>query len=134
MGESQTDPRAPLTATQTAILAVIRETVRDRGYPPSLREIGTAVGLASSSSIAHQLTVLQARGYIVREENRPRALRILDDPTPDPQAVLRATGRDLINASLLTAQHPDCEKCQGEQAQAWDAFALALDAAEDAAR
>jgi repressor LexA len=50
--------------------------VRSRGYPPSLREIGEAVGLASTSSVAHQMSVLQATGYVNREARRPRTTRI----------------------------------------------------------
>lgn len=76
--------RPPLTTRQARILHVIQDTVEQRGYPPSLREIGEAVGLASSSSVGHQLQILQARGYITRDQNRPRALTIID---PEPELI-----------------------------------------------
>ena len=65
-----------LTARQRRILSVIRELVDRRGYPPSMREIGEAVGLTSSSSVAHQLKVLEAKGYLRRDPNRPRAVEV----------------------------------------------------------
>jgi repressor LexA len=71
--------------------------VESRGYPPSVREIGEAVGLNSPSSVAHQLKALQARGLLRRDPNRPRAMEVLDpdqqrhddgDVTAAPTAVL----------------------------------------------
>ena len=67
-----------LTARQQAILAMIRETVETRGYPPSVREIGEGVGLTSPSSVAHQLGTLERMGYLRRDPNRPRALVVAD--------------------------------------------------------
>ena len=69
-----------LTPRQRAILAVIRETVETRGYPPSVREIGEGVGLTSPSSVAHQLGTLERMGYLRRDPNRPRALVVADSP------------------------------------------------------
>lgn len=66
-----------LTLRQRRILEMIKETVEARGYPPSIREMGDAVGLASSSSVAHQLKVLEAKGFLRRDPNRPRALEVL---------------------------------------------------------
>jgi repressor LexA len=66
-----------LTLRQRRILEVIKETVERRGYPPSIREMGDAVGLASSSSVAHQLKVLETKGFLRRDPNRPRALEVL---------------------------------------------------------
>lgn len=66
-----------LTARQRRILAVIKDSVTERGYPPSMREIGVAVGLTSSSSVAHQLRVLERKGFLRRDPNRPRALEVL---------------------------------------------------------
>jgi repressor LexA len=66
-----------LTPRQRRVLEVIREAVAARGYPPSVREIGEAVGLTSSSSVAHQLKVLQTKGYLRRDPNRPRAVEVL---------------------------------------------------------
>lgn len=68
------NPADALTDRQRRILSVIRESVAERGYPPSIREIGQAAGLASSSSVAHQLRSLERKGYLRRDPNRPRAL------------------------------------------------------------
>ncbi|WP_114559722.1 transcriptional repressor LexA [Desertihabitans aurantiacus] len=66
-----------LTPRQRRILEVIKESVERRGYPPSIREVCDAVGLASSSSGSHQLKVLEAKGYLRRDPNRPRAMEVL---------------------------------------------------------
>ncbi len=65
-----------LTPRQRRILEVIRDELAERGYPPSIREIADQVGLASSSSAAHQLKVLQAKGFLFRDPHRPRALEV----------------------------------------------------------
>lgn len=73
-------PAPSLTKRQREILAVIRSTVDERGYPPSVREIGEAVGLTSPSSVAHQLGVLERKGLLRRDPHRPRAL-VVSDPS-----------------------------------------------------
>jgi repressor LexA len=65
-----------LTPRQTKVLLSIKEAIEARGYPPSMREIGQAVGLTSSSSVAHQLRVLEEKGFLKRDPNRPRALEV----------------------------------------------------------
>ncbi len=65
-----------LTPRQRKILEVIRDSVERRGYPPSVREIGEAVGLASASSVAYQLGVLEKKGHLRRDPNRPRAVDV----------------------------------------------------------
>ena len=65
-----------LTERQRTILEVIRASVTNRGYPPSIREIGDAVGLTSTSSVAHQLRTLERKGYLRRDPNRPRAVDV----------------------------------------------------------
>ncbi len=65
-----------LTPRQQRVLAHIKEAIELRGYPPSMREIGEAVGLTSSSSVAHQLKVLEEKGFLKRDPNRPRALEV----------------------------------------------------------
>jgi repressor LexA len=71
------DTRDPaLTERQRTILEVIRSSVTTRGYPPSIREIGDAVGLTSTSSVAHQLRTLERKGYLRRDANRPRAVDV----------------------------------------------------------
>jgi repressor LexA len=67
-----------LTPRQRRILEVIRDSVDRRGYPPSMREIGQAVGLTSTSSVAHQLVALQRKGFLRRAANRPRAVDVRD--------------------------------------------------------
>jgi repressor LexA len=65
-----------LTPRQRRILDFIRETVDLRGYPPTVREIGHAVGLVSPSSVAYQMGVLQKKGYLRKDANRPRAVDV----------------------------------------------------------
>jgi repressor LexA len=72
-----------LTARQRRILEVIRDLVERNGYPPSIREVGRAVGLTSTSSVAHQLAVLERKGFLRRDPNRPRAMEIRPAPSPD---------------------------------------------------
>ncbi|AOW92450.1 repressor LexA [Rhodococcus sp. WMMA185] len=67
---------AGLTDRQRRVLEVIRTSVNDRGYPPSIREIGDAVGLTSTSSVAHQLRTLERKGFLRRDPNRPRAVDV----------------------------------------------------------
>ena len=79
-----------LTERQRTILNVIRASVTSRGYPPSIREIGDAVGLTSTSSVAHQLRTLERKGYLRRDPNRPRAVDVrgAEETTPAAPAVL----------------------------------------------
>jgi repressor LexA len=65
-----------LTPRQQRVLAHIKDSIEKRGYPPSMREIGEAVGLTSSSSVAHQLKVLEEKGFLKRDPHRPRALEV----------------------------------------------------------
>src|SRR4051812_27336257 len=65
-----------LTPRQRKVLEVIRDSVERRGYPPSMREIGEAVGLTSSSSVSHQLAALERKGFLRRDPNRPRAIEV----------------------------------------------------------
>ncbi|BAL92113.1 putative SOS regulatory protein LexA [Actinoplanes missouriensis 431] len=65
-----------LTARQRRILEFIRDWVERYGYPPSVREIGEAVGLVSPSSVAYQLKALETKGYLRRDPNRPRAVDV----------------------------------------------------------
>ena len=71
------DGGASLTNRQRRVLDVIRDSVDARGYPPSLREIGDAVGLTSPSSVAHQLKMLERKGYLRRDPHRPRAIEVV---------------------------------------------------------
>jgi repressor LexA len=100
-----------LTMRQHKILQVIRDSVERRGYPPSVREIGQAAGLKSPSSVAHQLKVLEKRGLLRRDPNRPRAVDIRpldqiqeeapDHPTPTYVPVV---GRIAAGGPILAEQ------------------------------
>jgi repressor LexA len=70
------DPDHVLTWRQRKVLQVIRESVQRRGYPPSMREIGEAVGLTSTSSVSYQLSTLQRKGYLHRDVGRPRTVEV----------------------------------------------------------
>jgi repressor LexA len=74
---STTRRRKSLSDKQLAILDVIQRSVASQGYPPSMREIGDAVGLSSLSSVTHQLNQLELSGYLRRDPKRPRALEVL---------------------------------------------------------
>lgn len=74
-------PLDRLSSKQRSILEFIVRSVASRGYPPSMREIGDAVGLSSLSSVTHQLSRLELAGCIRRDPHRPRALEVLVDPT-----------------------------------------------------
>jgi repressor LexA len=80
-----------LTPRQQRVLATIKEAIEKRGYPPSMREIGQAVGLTSSSSVAHQLRVLEEKGFLKRDPNRPRALEVF---LPEVMAARRSISGD----------------------------------------
>lgn len=83
------DPNAEnteLPVRQREVLEVIRGWVERFGYPPSVREIGEAVGLTSTSSVAYQLRALEQKGYLRRDPNRPRAIGVLP-PDADPSTL-----------------------------------------------
>ncbi len=69
-----------LSTKRRQILDYVAECQRERGYPPSVREIGEAVGLASSATVHTHLAVLQREGYLVRDPTKPRAIEVRYDP------------------------------------------------------
>lgn len=88
------DGSSTLTPRQQLILTTITSTIAERGYPPSMREIGDAVGLTSSSSVAHQLQALERKGFLRRDPKRPRAMEVVmpgEDGTPED--VVETAGR-----------------------------------------
>ncbi|MGA8328838.1 MAG: transcriptional repressor LexA [Mycobacterium sp.] len=86
-----------LTPRQRTILDVIRASVTSRGYPPSIREIGDAVGLTSTSSVAHQLRTLERKGYLRRDPNRPRAVDVrASDDGSRPPVLTDVAGSDAL--------------------------------------
>jgi repressor LexA len=76
-------PEAGLTPRQREVLEIIEKHMRDHGYPPSVREIGEAVGLTSPSTVHAHLNALQRRGYLRRDPTKPRAIEVRWDPTSD---------------------------------------------------
>ena len=93
------DPAAEpvgLTPRQRKVLEVIRDWVERFGYPPSVREIGDAVGLTSTSSVHHQLRTLERKGYLRRDPNRTRAVDVRgpDDPAADDATAAGAAAED----------------------------------------
>lgn len=71
-----------LTKRQEEIYEYLKHVVSTKGYPPSVREIGEAVGLASSSTVHGHLSRLEEKGYIKRDPTKPRAIEIVQDETP----------------------------------------------------
>lgn len=71
--------KGPISAKQTEILECIKNVTLSRGYPPTVREIGEAVGLRSSASVHAHLSTLEKNGYIRRDPSKPRAIEIVDD-------------------------------------------------------
>jgi repressor LexA len=84
------------------VLETIRDSIERRGYPPSMREIGEAAGLASPSSVSHQLRALEAKGYLRRDPNRPRAIEVRSPDAPATQARSTRTGADPKSRTLVS--------------------------------
>ncbi len=96
-----------LTRRQEEILDFIKQAVREKGYPPSVREIGAAVGLNSSATVHSHLNSLENKGMIRRDPTKPRAIEILDD---DFQTVVDAVavpvvGRVTAGAPILAVEN-----------------------------
>ena len=96
-----------LTPRQRRVLETIRASVESRGYPPTMREIGEAVGLASPSSVKHQLTTLERKGYLRRDPNRPRAMEVVDPSAGDGAA--STAGSPVASSSLPTPDGSESE-------------------------
>jgi repressor LexA len=97
--------RQDLTDRQRQILDLITETVNDRGYPPSVREIGTAVGLSSPSTVHSHLTALERSGYLRRDPSKPRAIEVIDDGRQEI-SLHRAPVRDVPLVGSIAAGSP----------------------------
>jgi repressor LexA len=104
-----------LTPRQTKVLLSIKDSIEHRGYPPSMREIGEAVGLTSSSSVAHQLRVLEEKGFLKRDPNRPRALEVF---LPEVMAARRSMG-------TVTGSGPDAGDTSYDETGVGDAMPAA---------
>jgi repressor LexA len=94
-----------LTSRQREILDVIEQSMRERGYPPSVREIGEAVGLTSSSSVHAQLANLERRGLLHKDPTKPRAMT-LSEPKVEG-VVVPLVGRIAAGSPVLAAENVD---------------------------
>jgi len=118
------DPDHVLTWRQRKILRAIRESVRQRGYPPSMREIGDAVGLTSTASVGYQLGTLQRKGYLDRDVGRARTVEVrlpgrpegvIGESTRAEQRDAALSGRELI--TWLAGRRSELGLSQAEVAQ-----------------
>jgi repressor LexA len=91
-----------ITVRQQRILDFINETVRDRGYPPTVREIGEAVGLTSSSSVHAQLANLERKGLLHRDPTKPRAIELADRTEG---VTVPLVGRIAAGTPVLATEH-----------------------------
>ncbi len=94
-----------LTARQHRILEFIADTVRDRGYPPTVREIGEAVGLTSSSSVHSQLANLERKGLLHKDPTKPRAIGLADESIKPEGVVVPVLGRIAAGAPVLATEN-----------------------------
>ncbi len=95
--------RNKLSKRQTAIYEYICNYTRERGYPPSVREIGSAVGLASPSTVHMHLKVLQERGYIRRDSKKPRTIEVVTQPegtAPESNVPLATVQQDSASGTM----------------------------------
>ena len=97
--------RRELTIRQQQILDLIVETVADRGYPPSVREIGDSVGLSSPSTVHSHLSALVRFGYLRRDPTKPRAIEVIDDNHAG-ETLHRAPVRDVPLVGRIAAGSP----------------------------
>ncbi|MGW8768271.1 transcriptional repressor LexA [Streptomyces sp. NPDC055815] len=103
-----------LTPRQVAIIECIERAIQRQGYPPSMREIGAAVKLSSTSSVAHQLMALERKGALYRDPHRPRAYRVRARWSEDfpqastsaapPTAAVPLIGRIAAGAPILAEE------------------------------
>ncbi len=101
-GGEQASPAGPgLSPMRRKIVQVIEDVTRSRGYAPSYREIGDAVGLTSTSSVSHQLSVLEAKGYLSREAGRPRTAVLMAHGQHDDDTGTAELPDVIINVPLV---------------------------------
>ncbi len=101
-----------LTDRQQSILEFISEQMRDRGFPPSVREIGAAVGLTSPSTVHSHLATLQKKGYLKRDPAKPRAIEVCWDAMSGASGIERRpvrhvplVGQVAAGTDVLAAEH-----------------------------
>lgn len=93
-----------ISTRQQEILDYIRDTVTDRGYPPSVREIGEAVGLSSPSTVHSHLSTLEATGHLRRDPTKPRAIEVLDEESPSSIRKVPLVGRIAAGSPILAEE------------------------------
>ena len=94
----------PITKRQQAILDFIKQEVDKRGYPPSVREIGLAVGLSSTASVHNQLNQLEKKGFIRKDKSTTRGIMILSPETTNESSKVSPPQQELksvINIPLI---------------------------------
>jgi repressor LexA len=90
-----------LTKRQAQTLDFIRQSIEDRGYPPTLREIGEFMGIRSTNGVNDHLRALERKGYLRREDMKSRALRLVKENPEAPSSATRAGDEDLIDVPVL---------------------------------
>jgi repressor LexA len=102
-----------LNSRQKQIINYIKETLRSKGYPPSVREIGEAVGLSSSSTVHSHLSKLEELGFIRRDPTKPRAIEVLDESpwrqkaiTPVPLVGRVTAGQPILAVENIEETYP----------------------------
>jgi repressor LexA len=99
-----------LTTRQQRILEYIEKTRDGRGYPPTVREIGEAVGLTSSSSVHSQLSALERKGYLRRDPTKPRAIEVHSEGSTRPESVaVPLVGRIAAGTPILAVENVEEE-------------------------
>lgn len=96
-----------LTERQRQILQFIKDEIRTKGYPPSVREIGEAIGLSSSSTVHGHMSRLEEKGYIRRDPTKPRAIEVLDGSSVLPMrrtVTVPVIGRVTAGQPILAEQ------------------------------
>ena len=107
MSDRSSQQRSELTTRQRQILDYILATVANRGYPPSVREIGEAVGLSSPSTVHSHLSALTKSGHLRRDPSKPRAIEVIDDGlSHDERSLFRAPVRDVPLVGRIAAGSP----------------------------
>src|SRR5512139_1324572 len=87
-----------LTKRQSQTLDFIRHSIEERGYPPTLREIGEFMGIRSTNGVNDHLRALERKGYLRREDMKSRALKLVDDPKLKPVA---SSGDDMVDVPVV---------------------------------
>ncbi len=106
----ESSPGKALTQRQRDILACIAQHVAERGYPPSVREIGEVVGLGSPSTVHAHLETLERLGYLRRDPTKPRAIEVLPDPSMGeverrPSRLVPMVGDVAAGVNVLASEH-----------------------------